>query len=401
MTLAAFRPFSILSVAAALVATLSSSHFASAADWNATTCEELASSPAGNMTEDSTLTIRGIILTCDEVTTVEVGGPFMLTVYGEVNIFTNVRFGVTGGAHLFLTGFTWSTTMIFNGITNLASNGGVFNVELGSSATINVPSAIEHNSVQAGYSGGAVYAGGKVNFPKHCTFNDNSVMRDEDTPSGSGGAVFVDHGGAIVFGGVFANFIYNEVGSGGRGGAIANMGSVLFQASSGEVSFTDNTATAYVSSGGEVTGGHGGAIYTGESGVTAISAFRSASHNSAYSGGAMYNSGTTIIFSSPTNEFIPEFADNAANGGDAGNGGHIYTAGVVYAEDACGFTYGTATGNGGAVYIEDAGHFNSAGQVTYTSNNANGECDDMYVSGGHPVCQPSSEAGVGKAVKSK
>ena len=71
-------------------------------------------------------------------------------------------------------------------------------------------------------------------------------------------------------------------------------------------------AIAYVSSGGDVTGGHGGAIYTGESGVTSISGFRSASHNRAYSGGALYNSGTTI-FSSATNEFVTEFANNAAN----------------------------------------------------------------------------------------
>ena len=70
---------------------------------------------------------------------------------------------------------------------------------------------------------------------------------------------------------------------------------------------------AYVSSGGDVTGGLGGAIFTGESGVTSISGFRSASHNSAFSGGALYNSGTTIIFSSPTNEFVTEFADNAAD----------------------------------------------------------------------------------------
>ena len=43
-----------------------------------------------------------------------------------------------------------------------ASNGGVFNVELGSSATVNVVPTFDHNSVQAEYSGGAVYAGGKV-----------------------------------------------------------------------------------------------------------------------------------------------------------------------------------------------------------------------------------------------
>ena len=44
-----------------------------------------------------------------------------------------------------------------------ASDGGVFNVELGSSATIEVFPTFEHNSVLAGYSGGAIYAGGKVN----------------------------------------------------------------------------------------------------------------------------------------------------------------------------------------------------------------------------------------------
>ena len=82
----------------------------------------------------------------------------------------------------------------------------------------------------------------KVNFPYDCTFNENSVMSDENSPSGSGGAVFVDHGGAVLFEGV-CDFIYNEVGSGGRGGAIANMGSVVFQGSPGEISFTDNTAT--------------------------------------------------------------------------------------------------------------------------------------------------------------
>ena len=82
----------------------------------------------------------------------------------------------------------------------------------------------------------------KVDFPYDCTFNENSVMSDENSPSGSGGAVFVDHGGAVVFGGV-CDFSYNEVGSGGRGGAIANMGSVVFQGLSGQASFTDNTAT--------------------------------------------------------------------------------------------------------------------------------------------------------------
>lgn len=42
------------------------------------------------------------------------------------------------------------------------SDGGVFFVESGSSAQFMVPMAFDHNSVSAGYSGGAVYAGGKV-----------------------------------------------------------------------------------------------------------------------------------------------------------------------------------------------------------------------------------------------
>lgn len=43
-----------------------------------------------------------------------------------------------------------------------ASDGGVFNVDNASSATFSVLSIFEDNSVTAGHSGGAVYAGGKV-----------------------------------------------------------------------------------------------------------------------------------------------------------------------------------------------------------------------------------------------
>ena len=82
----------------------------------------------------------------------------------------------------------------------------------------------------------------KVDFYYHCTFDENSAMSDENSPSGSGGAVFVDKCGADMFGGV-CDFTHNEVGSGGQGGAIANMGSVTFQGSTGQASFTDNSAT--------------------------------------------------------------------------------------------------------------------------------------------------------------
>eukprot|EP00904_Undaria_pinnatifida_P003161 jgi/Undpi1/12846/HiC_scaffold_7.g02513.m1 len=88
-------------------------------------------------------------------------------------------------------------------------------------------------------------------------------------------------------------------------------------------------------------------------------------------------------------------------GASAGNGGHIYTSGLVYVDDACELIYGSATGNGGAVYVDVEGSFNPAGGATYTSNAADGDCDDVYVSGGHPVCQPSSVAGLGKTVESR
>lgn len=42
------------------------------------------------------------------------------------------------------------------------SDGGVFHVESGSTARFEVPVSFESNSVTAGYSGGAVYAGGLV-----------------------------------------------------------------------------------------------------------------------------------------------------------------------------------------------------------------------------------------------
>lgn len=42
------------------------------------------------------------------------------------------------------------------------SDGGVFNVGNGSSATFSVPTTFQSNSVAAEYSGGAVYVGGKV-----------------------------------------------------------------------------------------------------------------------------------------------------------------------------------------------------------------------------------------------
>ena len=56
-----------------------------------------------------------------QVTTVEVGGSFTLIVYGDATqVFTNVRFGVTGGAHLFLTGVNTEMRMMrFTGTTNL------------------------------------------------------------------------------------------------------------------------------------------------------------------------------------------------------------------------------------------------------------------------------------------
>lgn len=58
-----------------------------------------------------------------------------------------------------------------------ASDGGVLNVELGSSARFLVMATFEHNSIQAAYSGGAVYAGGNVRLIKNFWTNLNLCVR--------------------------------------------------------------------------------------------------------------------------------------------------------------------------------------------------------------------------------
>ena len=67
MVLQALRSCAFLAAATVLFAGVSSSFFASAVDLTATTCEELASLPTDNLTEDSRLIIRGSVYTCDEV----------------------------------------------------------------------------------------------------------------------------------------------------------------------------------------------------------------------------------------------------------------------------------------------------------------------------------------------
>ena len=71
-------------------------------------------------------------------------------------------------------------------------------------------------------------------------------MSDDSGPSGSGGAVFVEHGGAVVFDGK-TDFTYNEVGRGGGGGAVANLGSLVFTGPSAQATFTDNAASGVIS----------------------------------------------------------------------------------------------------------------------------------------------------------
>ena len=69
MTFPAFHSSFCLAVAAAIVATLASSYFASAVDLTTYTCEGLASLPTDDLTEDSRLIIRGSVYTCDDVGT--------------------------------------------------------------------------------------------------------------------------------------------------------------------------------------------------------------------------------------------------------------------------------------------------------------------------------------------
>eukprot|EP00904_Undaria_pinnatifida_P004723 jgi/Undpi1/14251/HiC_scaffold_9.g03900.m1 len=368
-----------IAAAVAVVAGTSSSILASAAlELTASDCAGFAALPTGAMTEDVNLFLDdAVAFTCDEVTTVEVDGPFEFRVTSDnFNVaFTNIRFDITGGANFTLNlaveEFMGNAT--FNGITGLAADGGVFYVESGSSATFMVPMSFEDNSLTAGYSGAAVYAGGNVEFRYKAQFKGNKALRDGDYDAGDGGGLCVASRGEVSFDD-HSYFTENEAESGGSGGAIANYGYLAFKRAS---YLTLNVAKEN----GDETGGFGGAIYTALGSSTVFERRAIMQYNTGASGGALFNEGTTTLESAG---FI---RGNKASGTDRADGGHIYTSGMVAIAGDVNFREGSAT-DGGAVNIGSGGSLVTSGIVTYIDNDAHvtpggtiGGRDDILAAG--------------------
>eukprot|EP00903_Cladosiphon_okamuranus_P008818 g8445.t1 len=321
-----------------------------ALDLSVANCPDLLSLPT-TLTEDTTLLLDVPTVTyanptmnwivCDEITTVHVDGPYKFIVTSELPgyNFEGVRFEIKGGAEL---DFVIPSQLSFNYAESQGSDGGAIYVESGSSAKFDVTTSFEGNTVEAGYSGGVLYAGGEVEFLYGVDFISNEARGAGDDVAG-GGAVavgpegsvkfhvdveFSDNkalsgasGGALVnFGSMsfldFVDFFDNNAQGGGNGGAVANFGSLFFKRRS---SFMRSVAAE--DDAGE--GGYGGAIFAGYGSTTEFKRRTIWHDNEAASGGALYNLGEVTLGS---NGFI---RGNKAVGSVRAEGGHIYNLASV------------------------------------------------------------------------
>ncbi|CAN0400822.1 unnamed protein product [Ectocarpus sp. 12 AP-2014] len=392
------RSDAFLATAVALMAAAGSypSTFASALELTAANCDDLGALPT-TLTEDTNLLLDVPTITygnpdlnwisCDTITTVHVDGPYKFIVTTDMDNynFENARFEVKGGADLT---FAIEGRFSFNYAESQGTDGGAIYVESGSSATFDVPSKVnfEGNTVEAGYSGGVVYAGGEVVFTGDAVFISNEARSSGDEPAGYGGAVAVGPEGSLEFQGAL-EFTDNKAQSGGSGGAIANFGSLVFRRKS---YFWFNTAAEDAIG----DGGFGGAIYAGYGSTTEFFRRTIWFYSEAASGGALYNLGEVMLYS---NGFI---RGNKAVGSVKAEGGHIYNlASVVGGEPI--YTGGQIQLNGDKVNFREGeakrgGAYFSGGPGSSLSyhtapnlfdNSASEYCDD-YASGNTdpPTC---------------
>eukprot|EP00904_Undaria_pinnatifida_P008095 jgi/Undpi1/4415/HiC_scaffold_17.g07770.m1 len=297
------------------------------------------------------------------VTTVAVNGYFkqfrVTSDNGNVE-FTNVRFAVSNRARFSLSlGNTESpgTTMAtFSGVDAVKSDGGAFYVENGCVAEFSAPITFDSNSVFGGFSGGAFYAAGVVDFKYDTVFNGNTVMNDgTEVGAESGGGLCVAEDGEVSFE-TYASFEGNVAQALGKGGAVANYGSLVFQGTSvysGNIA-EENHDNFF---------GYGGAIFTEKGSITVFKARTVMQNNEGASGGALYNVGTTILKAGAF------FGDNKATGEERAKGGHIYTKGYVSTTGDLTFLQGSAL-RGGAVYVTSKGTFFPNDEARFIGNTA-------------------------------
>lgn len=171
---------------------------------------------------------------------------------------TNVRLEVTGGAKL-----VWETSVFFRGDEeeeNNVNGGGVF---VGEGSTVRFLNDVEMRDVRITNErdedsdnasfvrfGGCVWTAGCFQVDGETTFTGCAIVGAGESPPGSGGAVFVDETGSVLFNqgvAISETFITND--GGGDGGGIFNLGKVIIK---GDSRFEELSARS------------GAAIYNGE-----------------------------------------------------------------------------------------------------------------------------------------
>ncbi|CAM9598159.1 unnamed protein product [Scytosiphon promiscuus] len=369
----------------------------SALELRAASCPDLLALPT-TISEDTTLILEEPTetygdpnmnwISCDEITTVHVDGPYKFVVTSDLEgsgyNFENARFEIKGGADLT---FELDSLLSFNYAASQGSDGGAIYVESGSSATFDVRTSFEGNTVDGGYSGGVLYAGGDVEFKHSVDFISNEAGTSDGDAPGDGGAVAVGPDGSVNFLD-FSDFTDNKAHSGGKGGALANAGSVFFGRRS---SFTFNMAGEDENG----DGGYGGAMYADPYSSTKFKRRTIWHDNEAASGGALYNLGYVELYS---NVF---FRRNKATGSVRAEGGHIYLEGldvggdgITYAEGSIdlfgeknNFREGEAQ-DGGAFFIGPGSVIGQNGAFNYIDNTASRYCNNEAASriSGIPRC---------------
>ncbi|MCI5778327.1 MAG: hypothetical protein MR051_00665 [Lentisphaeria bacterium] len=288
-------------------------------------------------------------------TTVITGGYFI------GNEARNVTGGGYGGAIYNESGtLTLEKTILSE---NTATNGGAVN----NKAELIIAGSTFARNIGSGY-GGAVFldASDRVNQIGNATDGVTRTVFDGNSNVGSGGAVYVNVGGADIDNAIFTG---NHVqGNGSTGGAL------YFNV----YATSQNTVDGATFSGNYSSDSTGGAV-----GVKSNATFRDTlfTGNTATNGGAVHNSGTTVIdggiFSGNTARVVSGVGFGGAIYNDGGN--LSVTAGAVFSGNAArngaaiGVTGGTLAvsgstfaGNeardyGGAIFINTSGTSHSVG----------------------------------------
>jgi len=227
-------------------------------------------------------------------------------------------------------------------------------------------------------AGGAIYnSNSLINFEMSSgdkiTFSSNTAG---GYAPGSGGAIYNTSGSTITFRNGDITFSGNSIVSSGNGGAIYNLNSLIFfEMSSGDkIIFSSNTAYT------------GGAIYNDTySTVTFQNGDIMFTENRAGAGGAIYNSNSLINFEMSSGDVII-FSNNTANLGGAIY--NSYNSTITFTNGDMMFIGNSASNYGGAIYTRSAINFNALNSdmgIIFKENYANGQLNDIYLSGSSAV----------------